>query len=154
EQEADMIGLSGLITPSLEEMCSVATEMERRGMTLPLMIGGATTSKLHTAIQIDPCYSLGQTVYVPDASRAVGVATALVDPEQRAALSADVKAEYREIAERRASGRAAERRVSLEQARENSLRIDWDEYTPVAPARLGVETFDEYDLAEIARYID
>ncbi len=154
EREADMIGLSGLITPSLEEMCSVASEMERRGMTMPLLIGGATTSKLHTAIKIDPCYSLGQTVYVPDASRAVGVATALMDPEQRAALSADVKAEYRDIAERRASGRAADRRVSLEQARENRLRIDWDAYTPVAPPRLGVQVFDDYDLAEIARYID
>src|SRR5579875_2792676 len=154
EQGADMIGLSGLITPSLEEMCSVAAEMERRGMTLPLMIGGATTSKLHTAIKIDPCYRLGQAVYVPDASRAVAVATALVEPEQRATLAAQVKAEYQEIAERRASGRAAERRVSLEQARENRLRIDWDSYTPVAPARLGVHAFDDYDLAEIARYID
>ena len=154
ERGADMIGLSGLITPSLEEMCSVASEMERRGMTMPLLIGGATTSKLHTAIKIDPCYSLGQTVYVPDASRAVGVATALMDPEQRAALSADVKVEYRDIAERRASGRAADRRVSLEQARENSLRIDWDAYTPVAPPRLGVQVFEDYDLAEIARYID
>ncbi len=82
------------------------------------------------------------------------MASALVDPEQRAALSAEVKAEYKEIAERRASGRAADRRVSLEQARQNALRIDWDTYTPPAPARLGVQAFDEYDLAEIARYID
>jgi 5-methyltetrahydrofolate--homocysteine methyltransferase len=154
EQGADMIGLSGLITPSLEEMCSVAAEMERRGMSMPLMIGGATTSKLHTAIKIDPCYSLGQTVYVPDASRAVGVASALVDPEQRAALSAQVKDEYREIAERRASGRAADRRVSLQDARNNRLRIDWDAYTPVAPPRIGVQAFDDYDLAEIAACID
>ena len=147
EQDADMVGLSGLITPSLEEMCSVAAEMERRGMTMPLMIGGATTSKLHTAIKIDPNYSLGQAVYVPDASRAVGVASALVDPEQRATLSAQVKDEYREIAERRAGGRAAERRVSLENARANRLRIDWDAYTPVVPPRLGVQPFDDYDLA-------
>ncbi len=154
ERGADIIGLSGLITPSLEEMCSVASEMERRGMTMPLMIGGATTSKLHTAIKIDPCYSLGQALYVPDASRAVSVATALVDPEQRAALSAEVKAEYREIAERRASGRAADRRVSLEQARANRLITDWSAHTPVVPPRLGVQAFDDYDLAEIARYID
>ncbi len=154
EQGADMVGLSGLITPSLEEMCSVATEMERRGMTMPLMIGGATTSKLHTAIKIDPCYSLGQTMYVPDASRAVGVATALMDPEHRSALSAQVKAEYREIAERRASGRAASRRVSLARARENRLQIDWDAQTPAAPHRIGVQAFDDYDLGEIARYID
>jgi 5-methyltetrahydrofolate--homocysteine methyltransferase len=154
EQDADMIGLSGLITPSLEEMCSVAAEMERRGMNMPLMIGGATTSKLHTAIKIDPNYRLGQTVYVPDASRAVGVASALVDPEQRAALSAQVKAEYLEIAERRASGRAADRRVSLQDARDNRLKIDWDAYTPVVPARLGVQAFDDYDLAQIAERID
>ncbi|MDE3130423.1 MAG: methionine synthase, partial [Acidobacteriota bacterium] len=154
EQQADMVGLSGLITPSLEEMCSVATEMERRGMTMPLMIGGATTSKLHTAIKIDPCYKLGQAVYVPDASRAVGVATALVDPEQRAALAAQVSAEYRETRERRASGRAAGRRVSLADARANRLRIDWGAYTPVAPPRLGVQAFADYDLAEIAGCID
>jgi 5-methyltetrahydrofolate--homocysteine methyltransferase len=154
EQDADMIGLSGLITPSLEEMCSVAAEMERRGMNMPLMIGGATTSKLHTAIKIDPNYRLGQTVYVPDASRAVGVASALVDPEQRAALSAQVKAEYLEIAERRASGRGADRRASLEQARENRLRIDWDAYTPATPKNLGVQALDDYDLGEIAERID
>jgi 5-methyltetrahydrofolate--homocysteine methyltransferase len=154
EQGADLIGLSGLITPSLEEMCSVASEMERRGLTLPLLIGGATTSKLHTAIKIDPCYSAGQTVYVPDASRAVGVASAMVDPEQRAALSAQVKAEYLEVAERRASGRAASRRSSLADARENRLRLDWDAYVPVAPAQLGVRTYEDYDLAEIAPYID
>ncbi|HWE32441.1 MAG TPA: vitamin B12 dependent-methionine synthase activation domain-containing protein, partial [Solirubrobacteraceae bacterium] len=154
EQGADLIGLSGLITPSLEEMCSVASEMERRGLTLPLLIGGATTSKLHTAIKIDPCYSAGQTVYVQDASRAVGVASAMVDPEQRAALSAQVKAEYLEVAERRASGRAASRRSSLADARENRLRLDWDAYAPVAPAQLGVRAYEDYDLAEIAPYID
>jgi 5-methyltetrahydrofolate--homocysteine methyltransferase len=154
ETGADMIGLSGLITPSLEEMCSVAAEMERRGMTLPLMIGGATTSKLHTAIKIDPCYNLGQAVYVPDASRAVGVATALVDPEQRAALSDKVKAEYQEIAERRRAGQGASRRVTLEDARANRLRIDWTGYTPVAPPRIGVQAFDDYDLGELAGCID
>ncbi len=154
EQGADVIGLSGLITPSLDEMCSVASEMERRGMSMPLMIGGATTSKLHTAIKIDPCYTRGQAVYVPDASRAVGVASALVDPEQRAALASQVKAEYREIAERRASGRAAANRFTLTQARENRLRIDLEAHPPVAPAGLGVHSFDDYDLAELVPYID
>ncbi len=154
EQGADVIGLSGLITPSLEEMCVVASEMERRGMSLPLMIGGATTSKLHTAIKIDPCYTRGQAVYVPDASRAVGVASALVDPEQRAALAAEVKAEYREIAERRASGRAAASRFTLTQARANRLRIDLKAHPPLAPAQLGVRTFADYDLAELVDYID
>ena len=145
--DADLIGLSGLITPSLEEMCSVATEMERRGLALPLLIGGATTSKLHTAVKISPCYERGQTVYVPDASRAVGVASAMVDPEQRAALSAQVQSEYREIAERRASGRAASRRVSLGDARKNRQRLDWGTYVPTVPAQLGVQSFDDYDLA-------
>ncbi|MCL2418637.1 MAG: methionine synthase, partial [Conexibacteraceae bacterium] len=154
EQGADMIGLSGLITPSLEEMCSVATEMERRGLSLPLLIGGATTSKLHTAVKIDPCYSRGQTVYVQDASRAVGVVSALVDPEQRAVLSAAVKAEYGEIAERRASGRAASRRVSLDDARANRLALDWGAGVPPVPASLGVQSFDDWDLAELALYID
>jgi 5-methyltetrahydrofolate--homocysteine methyltransferase len=154
ETGADIIGLSGLITPSLEEMCSVASEMERRGMTMPLMIGGATTSKLHTAIKIDPCYNLGQAVYVPDASRAVGVASALVDPEQRATLAGQVRAEYLEIAERRRSGQGPARRVSLEQARENRLRLDWSAYVPVAPAQIGVQAFDEYDLTELAEAID
>jgi 5-methyltetrahydrofolate--homocysteine methyltransferase len=154
EHEADLIGLSGLITPSLEEMCSVATEMERRGMALPLLIGGATTSKLHTAIKISPCYQRGQAVYVPDASRAVGVASAMVDPEQRAALSTQLLSEYREIAERRASGRAASRRVSLADARKNRQRLDWSTHAPTVPAQLGVHSFDGYDLGEIAPYID
>jgi 5-methyltetrahydrofolate--homocysteine methyltransferase len=154
EHEADLIGLSGLITPSLEEMCSVATEMERRGMALPLLIGGATTSKLHTAVKISPCYQRGQAVYVPDASRAVGVASAMVDPEQRAALSTELQSEYREIAERRASGRAASRRVSLADARKNHQRLDWSSYEPTVPAQLGAQSFEDYDLGEIAPYID
>jgi 5-methyltetrahydrofolate--homocysteine methyltransferase len=154
EQGADLIGLSGLITPSLEEMCSVATEMERRGLALPLLIGGATTSKLHTAVKISPCYARGQAIYVPDASRAVGVASAMVDPEQRSALSAQVQLEYREIAERRASGRAASRRVSLADARKNRQTFDWSNYAPTTPAQLGVQSFDAYDLGEIAPYID
>jgi 5-methyltetrahydrofolate--homocysteine methyltransferase len=154
ERDADVIGLSGLITPSLDEMCSVASEMERRGMSLPLMIGGATTSKLHTAIKIDPCYTRGQAVYVPDASRAVGVATALVDPEQRSVLAAQVQAEYCEIAQRRASGRAAANRFTLTQARENRLRLDLETHPPATPARLGLHTFDDYDLGELEPYID
>ena len=153
ERGADLIGLSGLITPSLEEMCSVAAEMERREMSLPLLIGGATTSKLHTAIKIHPCYDRGQVVYVADASRAVGVASAMVDPEQRSVLASAVQVEYREIAERRASGGAAGRRISIERARENRLRLDPDR-RPVVPAQPGLHVFDDYDLAEIAAYID
>jgi 5-methyltetrahydrofolate--homocysteine methyltransferase len=123
-RDADLIGLSGLITPSLDEMCAVASEMQRRGLDLPLLIGGATTSRLHTAVKIDPCYQAGQAVYVSDASRAVGIATALIDERQRDALIEEVQAEYRQIAERRACGRGPERRCSLDQARENRLRLD------------------------------
>jgi 5-methyltetrahydrofolate--homocysteine methyltransferase len=154
ECDADLIGLSGLITPSLDEMCTVAAEMERRGLSLPLLIGGATTSKMHTAVKIDPCYNAGQAVYVPDASRAVSVASALLSDQHRPTLVAQVKAEYGQIAQRRASERGSSRRVSIEQARENRLRTDWATYTPPRPALLGVESFVEYDLAEIAPYID
>ena len=153
EHEADMIGLSGLITPSLDEMCAVATEMERRGLELPLLIGGATTSKVHTAVKIDPCYNHGQAVYVPDASRAVGVASALLDGEQRRALYDTVKQEYAEIALRRGQ-RDPARRSSLQQARENRLEISWEQTTPPPPRHLGVRTFDDYDLAELLPYVD
>jgi len=154
ERDADLVGLSGLITPSLDEMCTVAAEMERRGLCLPLLIGGATTSKVHTAVKIDPCYQAGQAVYVPDASRAVSVASALLSDEKHAPLLADVRAEYEQIAQRRASERGSSRRASIEQARENKLRTDWAAYTPPRPTLLGVDSFVEYDLAEIAPYID
>jgi 5-methyltetrahydrofolate--homocysteine methyltransferase len=154
ERDADLVGLSGLITPSLDEMCTVAAEMERRGMTLPLLIGGATTSKVHTAVKIDPNYTAGQAVYVPDASRAVGVASALISDEHRPTLVAQVKAEYGQIAERRANERGSSRRATIQQARENRLQTDWTAYNPPRPRLLGVESFVDYDLAEIARYID
>jgi len=154
ERDADLVGLSGLITPSLDEMCNVAAEMERRGMTLPLLIGGATTSKAHTAVKIDPAYNLGQAVYVPDASRAVGVASALLNAEQRPVLVAEVAAEYRAIAERRASERRASRRSSLAAARENRLPADWDAYAPTKPPLLGVHTLADYALADLAGYVD
>jgi 5-methyltetrahydrofolate--homocysteine methyltransferase len=153
ERDADMIGLSGLITPSLEEMCTVATEMERRGLELPLLIGGATTSKVHTAVKIDPCYSGGQTVYVPDASRAVGVASALLDAEQRRALVDTVKDDYRQIAERRGR-RDPGRRRSLQQARDNRLQVDWGATVPAAPQVLGVTPFADHDLGDLVPYID
>jgi 5-methyltetrahydrofolate--homocysteine methyltransferase len=154
ERDADLIGLSGLITPSLDEMCGVATEMERRGLTLPLLIGGATTSKVHTAVKIDPCYRAGQAVYVADASRAVGVAGALVSDERRPALVAELREEYAAIAQRRGGDRAPSRRVSLEAARANPVRTDWQAYTPPLPALTGVQAFPDYDLAELVDYID
>jgi 5-methyltetrahydrofolate--homocysteine methyltransferase len=154
ERDADLIGLSGLITPSLDEMCNVAAEMERRGMSLPLLIGGATTSKTHTAVKIDPAYNHGQAVYVPDASRAVGVASALMSDEQRPALVAEVAAEYLAIAERRASEGRSSRRVSLAAARENRFSDDWPAYHPTTPPLLGVHTLADHDLGELAGYID
>jgi len=154
ERDADLIGLSGLITPSLEEMCNVAAEMERRGLVLPLMIGGATTSKVHTAVKIEPRYQSGPTIYVADASRAVGVASALLSAEQRPALVASVQAEYREIAERRAAEGRSSRRASLESARANRFAADWSSYTPPTPRLLGVHTIADLELAELVRYID
>jgi len=152
--DADLVGLSGLITPSLDEMCNVAAEMERRGMSLPLLIGGATTSKAHTAVKIDPAYNLGQAVYVPDASRAVGVASALLSDEQRPALVAEVAAEYRAIVARRASERRSSRRSSLAAARANRFTTDWGAYAPTTPPLLGLHTLGDYSLGDIAGYID
>jgi 5-methyltetrahydrofolate--homocysteine methyltransferase len=152
ERGADLIGLSGLITPSLDEMCTVAAEMERRQLSLPLLIGGATTSKVHTAVRIDPCYQRGQVVYVPDASRAVTTAAALVSDERRPALVASVAQEYREIAQRRERGPA--RRATLERARENRVPIDWTDGVAPPPRRAGVTSFPDYDLGELVPYID
>ena len=154
ECDADLVGLSGLITPSLDEMCNVAAEMERRGMSLPLLIGGATTSKAHTAVKIDPAYNLGQAVYVPDASRAVGVASALLSDEQRPALVAEVAAEYRAIVQRRASERRSSRRSSLAAARANRLSTDWSAYEATTPPMLGLHTLGDYSLGDIAGYVD
>jgi 5-methyltetrahydrofolate--homocysteine methyltransferase len=154
ERDADLIGLSGLITPSLDEMCNVAAEMERRGMSLPLLIGGATTSKTHTAVKIHPAYNHGQAVYVPDASRAVGVASALLSDEQRPALMAEVAAEYLAIAERRAAEGRASKRISLAAARENRFSDDWPSYRPTAPPLIGLHTLADHDLGELAGYID
>src|ERR1700760_32558 len=117
EQGANIIGLSGLITPSLDEMVHVANEMERQGFDIPLMIGGATTSRVHTAVKIDPGYRRGQTVYVTDASRAVGVASSLLSKDSGAAYAADVRAEYEKIATGHANQRAGGKRLSLAEAR-------------------------------------
>ena len=154
ERDADLIGLSGLITPSLDEMCNVAAELERRGLSFPLLIGGATTSKVHTAVKIDPEYHRGQTIYVPDASRAVGVASAMLSDEQRPALVAGVQAEYRQIVERRASERRSSRRATVQQARANRLATDWAAYAPPRPPALGVRSFTDYELGELVAYVD
>ncbi len=154
EQKVDMIGLSGLITPSLDEMAHVAAEMEREGFDIPLLIGGATTSRVHTAVKINPKYARGQAVHVNDASRAVGVVGALMSPESKAAYLASVRAEYRKIAEAHARGEADKARLPLAKARANALKIDWASYAPPKPSFLGVRAFDNWDLADLARYID
>jgi 5-methyltetrahydrofolate--homocysteine methyltransferase len=154
EKNCNLIGLSGLITPSLDEMCHVAAEMERQGFDLPLLIGGATTSRVHTAVKIDPNYRRGQTVYVADASRAVGVASSLLSKDAKPAFVDNVRREYEEISRLHAAQRAPGRRLSLSEARANKLKLDWSDYVPQAPTFLGLRSFDAYDLGELARYID
>ena len=153
-EKADIIGLSGLITPSLDEMCHVAAEMERQGFDAPLLIGGATTSKVHTAVKINPNYSRGQTVYVTDASRAVAVASSLLSKDQREAFKNDVRADYVKIAEGHAAGRRPDRRFSINEARANAMKTDWSSYVPPRPAFTGTRAFESYDLAELVPYID
>src|SRR6266849_989552 len=151
---ADMIGLSGLITPSLDEMCNVAAEMERQGFDLPLLIGGATTSRVHTAVKIHPNYRRGQTVYVTDASRAVGVAAALRSPQSRAPYVAEVRAEYAKIAAAHARRHEDRHRLALEAARKNAPKFDWPGYRPPPPSFLGTKLFADYPLHELVDYID
>jgi 5-methyltetrahydrofolate--homocysteine methyltransferase len=152
--KVDMIGLSGLITPSLDEMVHVASEMEREGFDVPLLIGGATTSRVHTAVKIHPNYSRGQTVYVLDASRAVGVASALLSADQREAYIAEIRAEYARIAEAHLRGEQAKQRLPLADARANGLKLDWAGYTPPRPSFTGTRVFEDFDLAELVNTID
>ncbi|WP_185996163.1 methionine synthase [Nocardioides campestrisoli] len=152
EVDADIIGLSGLITPSLDEMVRVATEMQRQGMEIPLLIGGATTSRAHTAVKVDPRYD-GSVVWVKDASRSVPTAAALLHPERRAALMSDVKADYDALRARHAT-KNDRPMVTLEQARANRTPIDWEGYLPPVPARPGVHVLADQDLGELRDYID
>jgi 5-methyltetrahydrofolate--homocysteine methyltransferase len=153
EQQADIIGLSGLITPSLEEMTHIGKEMERQGFDIPLLIGGATTSQIHTSVKIDPHYH-GPVVYVADASRAVGVAGSLLSAENRADYVAGIKDRYRELREQRQAQQKERKLASLSAARANKLHTDWSSYQPVRPEFLGVQVFDDYPLAELATRID
>jgi 5-methyltetrahydrofolate--homocysteine methyltransferase len=150
---ADMIGLSGLITPSLEEMTHVAGEMQRRGFKVPLLIGGATTSPAHTAVKIEPQYD-GPVVYVKDASRAVGVCRQLVTPDKKPGFVAEVKAENARRREQHAGKKVKTAQLSLAQARANRARIDWAGYTPPVPRFLGARTFGDVPLASLTPYID
>jgi 5-methyltetrahydrofolate--homocysteine methyltransferase len=154
EQKADIIGLSGLITPSLDEMCHVAAEMERQGFDLPLLIGGATTSRTHTAVKIHPNYRRGQTVYVNDASRAVGVAQSLMSAQAKSNYVADIRAEYAKIAAAHARAEENKQRLSLVAARKNAPKFDWASYTPPKPTFVGTRTFKDWPLAELVPYID
>ncbi|MBN9023735.1 MAG: cobalamin-dependent protein, partial [Rhizobiales bacterium] len=149
----DIIGLSGLITPSLDEMCHVAAEMEREGFDVPLLIGGATTSRVHTAVKISPNYQRNQAVHVPDASRAVGVAQSLLGAGKQDYVS-PVRDEYRKVAETHARGMAEKRRVTLAAARADRFAIDWTGYAPPRPTFLGTRRFVDYPVADLVPYID
>jgi len=152
-ENVDIIGLSGLITPSLDEMCHVAAEMEREDFHVPLLIGGATTSKVHTAVKIHPNYAKGQAVYVLDASRAVGVASSLLGRD-KANYVADVQADYVKIADAHARAQENKRRITIGAAREDGLKLDWTGYKPVKPSFLGTRVFKDYPIAELVPYID
>ncbi|HWK64246.1 MAG TPA: methionine synthase [Rhizobiaceae bacterium] len=153
-EKVDIIGLSGLITPSLDEMAHVAAEMEREGFDIPLLIGGATTSRVHTAVKIHPRYSQGQAVYVTDASRAVGVVSSLLSAEMKPGYVEKLREEYRKVADAHARSEAEKQRLPLERARANPHRVDWAAYQPPKPTFLGTKVFETWDLAELARYID
>ncbi|MDP3489812.1 MAG: methionine synthase [Phenylobacterium sp.] len=150
----DIIGLSGLITPSLDEMVFVAAEMERRGFDIPLLIGGATTSKTHTAVKIAPSYKAGSTTYVLDASRAVGVVSGLLSPTERDRIQAETAAEYIKVREQYARGLTNRARASLAEARAKAFSIDWADYDPPKPSFTGLRSFEAWDLADLAAHID
>ncbi|WP_069470947.1 methionine synthase [Candidatus Marithrix sp. Canyon 246] len=153
EQNCDIIGLSGLITPSLDEMVHVATEMERQGFKVPLLIGGATTSKVHTAVKIAQNYS-NPVVYVQDASRAVGVAQSLLSTELKTNFAQNVSKEYATIREERAKKLLNKKKFSLQQARANKFTFNWEDYTPAKPTFLGIKVFEDYSLEELRNRID
>ncbi|MFN3364179.1 MAG: methionine synthase [Allorhizobium sp.] len=153
-ENVDVIGLSGLITPSLDEMVHVASEMQRQGFSIPLLIGGATTSRVHTAVKIHPQYKAGQAIYVTDASRAVGVVSALLAEDGNETYVEGIKGEYAKVAEAHARAEAETQRQPLASARENAVKLDWCAYKPVKPAFLGTKVFDDYPLDRLVPYID
>lgn len=153
EHQVNLIGLSGLITPSLDEMVHVAKEMEREGLKIPLLIGGATTSKIHTAVKIDPVYS-GSVIHVLDASKSVTVASSLLSNEQKVQFHAQVKSEYAEMREAHKGKKSAVEYVSLEEARKNKIKIDWKNTAIATPKFIGTKVFDDYSIEELINYID
>ncbi len=153
-EKVDIIGLSGLITPSLDEMCYVAAEMEREGFACPLLIGGATTSKVHTAVKINPNYHRGQAVYVLDASRAVGVVSNLLSETEKQPYLDGIKAEYAKVRDVHIANEAKKNRITLVQARSNPFKINWSDCKPVKPSFLGPKAFKNFNLATLVPYID
>ncbi len=153
QQDADIIGLSGLITPSLDEMVNVAGEMQRLGFKLPLLIGGATTSRTHTAVKIAPRYN-NTVIHVKDASRAVGIVQRLISPDLKPVLAGQIEEEYATLRERHAGRQQKINWLSLDEARANRAQTDWQEYSPPVPEKPGIEVFPDYPLHELAAYID
>ncbi|MDX1786817.1 MAG: vitamin B12 dependent-methionine synthase activation domain-containing protein, partial [Psychrobacter sp.] len=153
-EEVDIIGLSGLITPSLDEMVYVAKQMQERGMTLPLMIGGATTSKAHTAVKVEPQYQNDAVIYVSDASRSVGVVTKLLSKEHRQGLIDETREEYIKVRERLAKRQPKAAKISYAESIELGFKDDWDNYVPPAPNKLGQVIFDDYPITNLLPYID
>ena len=153
KENADIIGLSGLITPSLDEMVFVAKEMKRRGMKQPLLIGGATTSKIHTAVKIEPNYNQA-TIHVLDASRSVPVASSLLNPENKEKFEGEIRAEYEMMRQRHKGKQVIKDYLTINAARANKLQLDWQNYNPPKPNFVGTKVFDNYDLAELRSYID
>ena len=154
EHNVDIIGLSGLITPSLEEMAHVAKEMERQGFTIPLLIGGATTSRVHTAVKIAPNYPSGTVVYVTDASRAVGVCSNLLSSTLRDDYVAELKADYQAARDQHEGKQGKASYVTLEEARKHGQKTDWKNYTPPKPKLLGVQKLENYPLDALVEFID
>ncbi|MEL7047910.1 MAG: vitamin B12 dependent-methionine synthase activation domain-containing protein, partial [Pseudomonadota bacterium] len=154
EENVDLIGLSGLITPSLDEMVTVAEEMQRANMSMPLLIGGATTSRVHTAVKIAPNYTRGQAIYVLDASRAVGVVSKLVSERDCPGYIADIQSEYETVRANHLANEAKKKRITYAKAKSNAFEIDWDNYAPTKPSFLGTRTFTEYDLNNLVDVID
>ncbi|MCG9128596.1 methionine synthase [Candidatus Poribacteria bacterium] len=153
KENADIIGLSGLITPSLDEMVYVATEMDRQGFNIPLLIGGATTSKVHTAVQIEPNYS-GATVHVIDASKSVGVVGQLLSSDNQESFITKTREEYSDVRKRRSKNQNKTKLLPYSTAKERKLVLDWEDYTPSKPKQIGIEVLDNFPLEKLVRYID
>ncbi len=154
KHDVDIIGLSGLITPSLDEMCFLAAEMEREGFSVPLLIGGATTSRVHTAVKISPNYTRDQVIHVNDASRAVGVVSKLLSNNDKPAYIAEIRSDYVKVRDAHLRSEANKSRITVATARANKFKSDWNAHAPVKPSFLGCRTFKQYDLGELVPYID